>query len=611
MGGFLFKEILTPSIRKRTLFFLVNDLMISLFTFYAAYLLRFNFDIPVQWFENFLSLFITLFLFKTVALFVFNVYNTPWRFFALNSFKQIIKAHLLSYLLFVAVFWLFLDFYGPMPRSVVVIDLFLSIFFIGSLRVAKRVFLESGNHTGLATLIIGADKNAEMAIRYISGPGSEFFPVALADDNPSKISSFIHGIRVYDKKNLAPLVKRLGIKAAIISEKLPPKELDALFEELKELEIRTVKMMQFFGGEEELKDISIEDLLARKPKDLDKKAIQAFVEGKTILVTGAGGSIGSEICRQAVRFGAKRLIMVDNSEYNLYKITDELEDADIASRLVSVLEYDKLDRIFADEHPDIVLHAAAYKHVPLVEENIDSAVENNIQGSRNIIDLSITHRVGTFILVSTDKAVRPTNIMGATKRACELYAQSVPSPETKIAVVRFGNVLGSSGSVIPKFKAQIKAGGPITVTHPDISRYFMLISEACELVLQAATLATDKEVFVLDMGEPVKIRDLAQKMLMLAGREEIPIEYIGLREGEKLYEELLIDENDKQTRYSSIFIAGPRTGSYESVRDGIDALLAADDKITALKRLIPEFEHKRDNRAETKRTKEVQRAIDI
>lgn len=608
----MFKEILTPNIKKRTLFFLVNDLMISLFTFYSAYLLRFNFDIPVQWFENFLTLFITLFLLKTAALFFFNVYNTPWRFFALNSFKQIIKAHLVSYALFVALFWIFKEYYGPMPRSVVVIDLFLSIFFIGSLRVAKRIFLESGNHTGLATVIIGADKNAEMAIRYISGPGSEFYPVALVDENPDKISSFIHGLRVYDKNNLASLVKRLGIRAAIISEKLPPKALDALFEELKELEIQTVKMMQFFGDEEELKDISIEDLLARKPKDLDKAAIRAFIEGKSVLVTGAGGSIGSEICRQAVRFGARRVVMVDNSEFNLYQISEELQDADIAARLVSVLEYDRLEKIFATEKPDIVLHAAAYKHVPLVEENIDSAVENNILGSRNIIDLSIRHSVGTFILVSTDKAVRPTNVMGATKRACELYAQSVPSPKTKIAVVRFGNVLGSSGSVIPKFKEQIKAGGPITVTHPEISRYFMLISEACELVLQAATLATDKEVFVLDMGEPVKIRDLAQKMLLLAGREDIPIEYIGLREGEKLYEELLIDENDKETCYSSIFIAGPKVGSYESIRNGIDALLAANDKIAALKALIPEFEHRRDNKTETtKQPKETDSAIDI
>ena len=219
-------------------------MMISLFTLYTAYLLRFNFDIPVQWFENFFSIFMTLFIFKTAALFFFNVYNTPWRFFALNSFKQIIKAHLLSYLFFITVFWIFQESYGLIPRSVIIIDLFLSIFFIGSLRVAKRIFLEGGNHGGAATLIIGADKNAEMAIRYISGQNSAFYPVALADENPEKISSYIHGIRVYDKKNLAALVKRLGITAAIISEKLPPKELDALFEELKELDVKSKSLIE-------------------------------------------------------------------------------------------------------------------------------------------------------------------------------------------------------------------------------------------------------------------------------------------------------------------------------------------------------------------------------
>jgi UDP-N-acetyl-D-glucosamine 4,6-dehydratase len=595
----LFQELLTPSIRKRTLFFIVNDLMISLFTFYFAYLLRFNFDIPVVWFDNFLSLFLTLFILKAAALYFFNVYNTPWRFFALNSFKQIIKAHLLAYVLFVAVFWLFRDFYGAMPRSVVIIDIFLSIFFIGSLRVAKRVLVESGNHEGLPTLIIGADKNGEMAIRYISGQGSAFYPVALSDTHSDRVGSYIHGIRVYDERNLCDVIRRLGVKAAIITEKLPPKALDTLFEELKECGVNTVKMMQFFGGDgKELTDISIEDLLARKPKDLDKQAIREFIENKTLLVTGAGGSIGSEICRQAIRFGAKKVIMVDNSEYNLYQIGETLHDAPVVPRLVSVLEREKLDRIFAQEKPDIVLHAAAYKHVPLVEANIDSAVENNIQGSRNIIDLAVKHEVGTFILISTDKAVRPTNVMGATKRACELYAQSVPSPRTKIAVVRFGNVLGSSGSVIPKFKEQIKAGGPLTVTHPEISRYFMLVSEACELVLQAATLATDKEVFVLDMGEPVKIKDLAAKMLMLAGREEIPIRYVGLREGEKLYEELLIDPDDMKTPYSSIYIARPKVPDYETVRTALDRLMASEEKLPLLKELIPEFQHRRDNLTE-------------
>jgi len=592
----VYQELLTPSVRKRTLFFLVNDLMISLFTFYFAYLLRFNFDIPLVWFDNFLTLFVALFLFKTLALFYFNVYNTPWRFFGLRSFKQIIKAHIVGYLLFVLVFWIFKEsFFGPMPRSVVIIDMFLSIFFIGSLRVAKRVLLESSRSDGAATLIMGADKNAEMAIRYIDTPASGLYPVALTDTNPARIGSVIHGIRVYPEKDLADLIDRFRVHTVILSEKLPPAELDALFERLKSYGVARIKLMQFFEGDEELKDISIEDLLARKPKDLDTEAIGNFVRNKSVMITGAGGSIGSELCRQAVRYGAKRVIMVDNSEFNLYTITDELESAPVVPKLASVLDTKRLTQIFETERPQIVLHAAAYKHVPLVEENIDAAVENNIGGTKNVMDLSIAHGVERCILISTDKAVRPTNVMGATKRACELYAQTVAPEQTKIAIVRFGNVLGSSGSVIPKFKAQIKAGGPLTVTHPEITRYFMLISEACELVLQAATLAVDKEVFVLDMGTPVKIRDLAAKMLMLAGREDIAIEYIGLRPGEKLYEELLIDENDKETRYRSIFMARPSRPDPEQVRPLIERLLREDDKITLLKTLIPEFDHRRDN----------------
>ncbi|MDQ1340821.1 MAG: UDP-N-acetylglucosamine 4,6-dehydratase [Campylobacterota bacterium] len=593
----MIKKIITPTIKKRMLFFLINDMMISFFTFYLSYLLRFNFDIPLNWFDNFLLLFMILFLFKATAFYLFNIYSTPWRFFALDSFKQIVLAHIVSYIVFALFFWATFGLLGPIPRSVLVIDLFLSIFFIGALRVAKRIFIESSNSSGLATLIIGADSNGELAARYLMSQKSEFYPVAFVDSDENKISSYIHGIKIYDFKNTQNIIKKMDIEAAIISEKLPAKKMNELFDELKSYGIEKIKLMQFFesSSSKELKDISIEDLLAREPKDLDKNVIKNFIKDKTVLVTGAGGSIGSEICRQAAGYGAKKIIMVDNSEFNLYQITEELQGFNIASKLNSVLQKEKLDEIFANEKPDIVLHAAAYKHVPMVEENIECALENNIQGTINIIDLSIEHEVGTFILISTDKAVRPTNVMGATKRVCELYAMSVPPKNTKIAAVRFGNVLGSSGSVIPKFKEQIKKGGPLTVTHPEISRYFMLISEACELVLQAATLATDKEIFILDMGEPIKISDLAKKMLLLADREDIKIEYTGLRKGEKLYEELLIDENDKETKYSSIFIAKPEQVEYQEIKNKIQKIFSSKDKIKALQEMVPEFIHKRDN----------------
>jgi len=251
-----------------------------------------------------------------------------------------------------------------------------------------------------------------------------------------------------------------------------------------------------------------------------------------------------------------------------------------------------LEKTFNKYKPDIVIHAAAYKHVPLVEDNITEAIGNNIIGTKNTIDCSIKHNVKKFVLISTDKAVRPTNVMGTTKRICELYAQNINTEDnTEIVAVRFGNVLGSSGSVIPKFKSQIAKGGPITVTHPDINRYFMLIPEACELVLQAASIGRGGEIFILDMGEPIKINDLAKKMLELSGREDIEIVYTGLRPGEKLYEELLIDASDRTTEYESITVAG--TTKYDIAKLNLDIyeLMASKDKLTKLKEIVPEFSH--------------------
>ena len=342
----------------------------------------------------------------------------------------------------------------------------------------------------------------------------------------------------------------------------------------------------------QLKDIGVEDLLARYPKDLDKNAIQNFIKDKIVLITGAGGSIGSEISRQCKAYGAKQLILVDHSEFNLYSILEELQDENIIPIMQSVKDIDILESTFSKYRPQIVIHAAAYKHVPLVEHNILEGITNNIIGTKNTIDLSIKYKVEKFVLISTDKAVRPTNVMGTTKRVCELYAQNVDSKNTEIVAVRFGNVLGSSGSVIPKFKAQIEAGKNITVTHPEITRYFMLIPEACELVLQAASIGKGGEIFILDMGEPIKIVDLAKKMIELSGRSEIGIEFCGLRCGEKLYEELLIDDSDKKTQYESITVASPTFFDIEELNKKIEELLVCEDKISKLKEIVPEFDHR-------------------
>lgn len=341
----------------------------------------------------------------------------------------------------------------------------------------------------------------------------------------------------------------------------------------------------------QLKNISVEDLLARHPKDLDKTAIKEFIGNKKVLITGAGGSIGSEISRQCINFGAKELILLDHSEFNLYQIAEELNNYNIKLVMQSVSNMELLDKTFEKYQPDIVIHAAAYKHVPLVEDNINEAIINNIIGTKNTIDCAIKHNVTKFVLISTDKAVRPTNVMGTTKRICELYLQNVEPKDTELVAVRFGNVLGSSGSVIPKFKAQIEQGQNITVTHPDITRYFMLIPEACELVLQAGSLGKDGEIFILDMGKSIKIVDLARKMIELSGRSDIDIEFSGLRPGEKLYEELLINDTDATTKYESITVAGKTSYDITKLNNDIKELTKTPKKLDKLKEIVPEFDH--------------------
>ena len=327
------------------------------------------------------------------------------------------------------------------------------------------------------------------------------------------------------------------------------------------------------------------------PQDLDKEKIGSFLKNRVVLVTGAGGSIGSEICRQCEIFGVQKLILLDHSEYNLYSILEELKSVEVIPVMQSVVNKEALESTFKKHKPDIVIHAAAYKHVPLVEDNVQEGILNNIVGTKNVIDTAVKYGVEKFVMISTDKAVRPTNVMGTTKRICELYAQNSNGKGTDIVAVRFGNVLGSSGSVIPKFQAQIESGKNITVTHPDITRYFMLIPEACELVLQAGAIGSGGEIFILDMGEPIKIVDLAKKMIELSGKEGIEIEFSGLRPGEKLYEELLIDDSDAQTDYESITVAAPTPYDLVHLNRDIEELLICEDKLSKLKEVVPEFNH--------------------
>ena len=581
-----------PTALKRVLFFVGVDILLSLGTLYLAYLLRFNFYIPSDFLKNFWLIYAILTSLKIAAMYYFKNYFLIWRYFGFSDAKSIIKAHVAAYTLFTLIYLTAPSLFIPFPRSVIVIDFFLSLFAIGTVRIAKRLWLENiRSYTVKPTILIGANSKTATMIQSAMKGEIDYYPVAIIATKAEEdtANSYINGIKVYAWDKLEKIVQSKGASAAILTSSGAQKELRMLVERLNRFGIHEIKRVKLLGEQKEkLEDLSIEDLLARHPQDLDKKLIAAFISGKRVLITGAGGSIGSEIAQQCRQFGAESLVLVDNGEYNLYRIGEMIPAAEL--RLLDVTHTDAVLKLMEQVKPQLVIHAAAYKHVPICELNPEVAVENNILGTMNVIDASIACGVEKVVVVSTDKAVRPTNVMGATKRVTELYAQNVPSQKTEIVAVRFGNVLGSSGSVIPKFKEQIENGGPVTVTHPEMTRYFMLIPEACQLVLQAAAIAKGGELFILDMGEPVKIVDLAKQMIRLYSKEgEVEIAYTGLRPGEKLYEELLIDESEQKTQYSSIFIARPTLYDIEKLQKEIEELLKAEDKRSALQKIVPEY----------------------
>ena len=576
-------NLFRPTNFIRALFFFIGDVYISIFTLFLAYLLRFNFEVPAEYLANFFEISLIFIFSKLTFYYVFKLYFVSWRFFSLKELKSLLIATTLAYLVGGGILLIFRDYFIPFPRSVIIIDYFLTLLFIGFFRNSKRLIYEKLSTNKTPSIIIGANEKAISLLKQ----NIPYSILEIYDNEKNIVGSYLYGYKIEKLSKING-----NIKTAIITKEIDRHELDKLVEFLQQKEIDDIKIYNPF--EKKVKNISIEDLLARKPKDLDKQAIENFVRNKKILITGAGGSIGSEISRLCEKYGAKELILVENSEYNLYAINEELS-IKRKPYLIDVAKKEELRNIFETEKADIIIHAAAYKHVPICEYNPRSAVINNILGTKNIIDLAIEYKVKDFILISTDKAVRPTNIMGATKRVCEIYAQNVNSKNTKICVVRFGNVLGSSGSVVPKFKKLIEENKPLTVTHPEITRYFMLIPEACQLVLQAGSLAQKGEIFILDMGEPVKIVDLAKKMLKLYGKDENNIKISGLRPGEKLYEELLIDEADKKTKYKDIFITNPTKYDFELFKNQLNKLFKAtkkEDIINFLIQIVPEFNHK-------------------
>ncbi|OAO82413.1 UDP-N-acetylglucosamine 46-dehydratase [Anoxybacillus flavithermus] len=503
---------------------------------------------------------ITLLISHHIFAFRYRLYQKAWEYASIGELIAIAKTVTFSIVVTAAVQWLA---YQDVYVRALMITWMIHMLLLGGSRFVWRVYRDQymNQRKGKKrTLIIGAGAAGTMVARQLlTSRVSDLCPIAFIDDDRTKQKLHILGIPVAGTtKDIAHIVQEKRIEHIIIAiPSLKKQELNRIFAECAKTNAKTQtvpKLEDIMSGKvsvNQFRDVQVEDLLGRDPIQLDTNSISHYIEGKVILVTGAGGSIGSEICRQVCRFHPKKIILLGHGENSIYQIDMELRnkykhDIDIVPIIGDIQDRERMFEVMEQHRPDVVYHAAAHKHVPLMEYNPKEAVKNNIFGTKNVAEAAATFGVGTFVLVSTDKAVNPTNVMGATKRFAEMIIQQLDEESnTKFVAVRFGNVLGSRGSVIPLFKKQIQAGGPVTVTHPDMTRYFMTIPEASQLVIQAGALAKGGEIFVLDMGEPVKIVDLAKNLIKLSGYtiDEIGIEFTGIRPGEKMFEELL-NENE-------------------------------------------------------------------
>lgn len=528
-------------------------------------------------------------LFITVA-FLMKLYRVNWKYASVQEAMTLSLSLALSSIGLIVYQVLF---FGQALERITLLSFCISLLLLGAIRVGLRL-LGIGQHwrkyalprrmikSRKRTLVIGAGRAGRALVRQLyASPFHELKPVAFVDDDPKHMHFVIQGLEVAGTtEDLKAVIERYKIEAIVLAiPSLSQQRRIELITEAKILckNVQTLPMIEeLVTGKvsvNAIRDVSIEDLLGREAVELNISGIRSEIEGRTVLVTGAGGSIGSEICRQIIQFNPTTLLLLGHGENSIYLIERELRGLQTAINLIPVIadvqDRMRLEEIFTQHRPDVVFHAAAHKHVPLMEANPYESVKNNVYGTKNVAEVADRHQVERFVMISTDKAVNPTNVMGSTKRIAEMIIQDLGKrSQTKFAVVRFGNVLGSRGSVIPLFKSQIEAGGPVTVTHPEMTRFFMTIPEASRLVIQAGILADGGEVFVLDMGEPVKIVDLAKNMIELSGftEDEMPIVFSGIRPGEKMYEELLKDgEVDPEAIYPKIFVG--RTKQAEPVEE--------------------------------------------
>ena len=612
----------------------IVDVGCIIFSCFSALFLQFDGNLSSMYLEKIFVLIIPIVIIDLIIFVIFKLYQSLWQFASVTELKNIIIACLIASL---SNLLLSLVFNQYITTSFYFIYFLILIITVGGNRFCYRIIrLYTNKYSNQITkpvkdrvLIVGAGVAGEKVLREINNSNHIYKEVVcFIDDEPSKWKRQIHGVDIYGGRNkIIEAVEKYGVSEILVAmPSISKKELANILNICKETKCQIKRLpgiYQFINDDihiSDFKDVEVQDLLGREPIKVNLDDIMGYVTGKVVMVTGGGGSIGSELCRQIAANKPETLIIVDIYENNAYDIQLELRrkypDLHLETMIASVRNSVKVDKLFETYHPDIVYHAAAHKHVPLMEDSPNEAVKNNVFGTLNVVKAADKYKTKRFILISTDKAVNPTNIMGATKRLCEMIVQTYnKKSKTEYVAVRFGNVLGSNGSVIPLFKKQIKEGGPVTVTHPDIIRYFMTIPEAVSLVLQAGAYAKGGEIFVLDMGEPVKIADMARNLIKLSGYEpdvDIDIVYTGLRPGEKLYEELLMEEEGLQdTPNHMIHIGKPIELDEESFFEDLkelkeEAYEEVDDIRILVKKMVPTY-HYNVKTNKTPIVKEVER----
>jgi len=614
-----------------TLFF---DVVLLWLSFYLAHLIRFDFDPPVWAMDKFKELVFFVLAGKLFFFYFFDLYKGLWRYTSIKDLMDIIKASTIASLCLI-VFVLYKNRFEMVSRSVFIIDWCLTVMLVMGLRVFTRLCFENftenirirdlftmlpamflrKSHKGRRMLIIGAGDCGEKICRqFRENPSVQSHVVGFLDDDAAKVGRKIHGVPVINTiEALDSVVSSMDIEDVIIAIPSATSErMRHIVDMCKNADVafKTIPDMgELIDGRisiSAIRDVEYRDLLGREPVRLDKKEIGGYLGKKCVLVTGAGGSIGTGLCRQICRFSPEKIVLLERAESPLYEIDLELKknfaQVEVVPVLADIRDKTELALIFSRYCPEIVFHAAAYKHVPMLENHPWKAVENNICGTENLVAAARDSGCDRFVFVSTDKAVNPANVMGASKRVAELLVQkteAAASRSTRFMTVRFGNVIGSVGSVIPLFKKQIREGGPVTVTHPDMIRYFMLIPEACQLILQAGAMGKGGEIFVLEMGEPVKIDAMARDLIRFSGFEpdkDIKIVYTGLRPGEKLYEELMTDlEGVIPTKHKKIRVLSSHTGDVSLLTARLEDLKKAAENRDpqgvrkGLRQIVPEY----------------------